>query len=595
MSDEGFAIRCPYCFEWSEWRRHPSKVAVRDKDEMRKLLDLCRDSDKDLDNPKIFRCQTPSWICPARFEAFVCESEAAAFEFIEMADSWAVKRDFRLYKHDRVTRWDGRYYGILFSTRTIPRQRHIELERLIDPQLLSRMLSGVAEEVGAPVTIYTATFYDTGDKEMVSWRPIESYQRERQFVPPRYNPLCELLRSFALSPVLDVFHKVKPETCPDNLSDHGTCGGQMGVACVRADWNRCPAFLRERYKRGFCYSHDREMIDHLIDAWPEQDRYPQPIQEFCWAGFAEVAIPIVVHGLLLGVAMTGQFIVQPDRVASANALIDRLPGLAYKRPDLERLLGVARGRSAQRDDEQCLEDFVVSPEDIGRKVDVIVSHVKQLARTATARYRDFRLRSESLFRQELLGRIGAQPDIEQPDVFETELLAILGRMREFWGFRAVYLLVAPTEGHDVHVIAFSGADEKTYFGLNAKVIGQVQEHYRQDYPSPLVVDFRKPSPPSGHYARDLLRVLAGARTDPDLCVPTDGRFYFGALVPLTNCLAGLVFAGRDGQAVSPFKHRVGEGISDLCKEVIFDTSIEIIRRLEEVRGPFLGAGASESG
>jgi len=553
---------------------------------MKDLLSQCQGDHPVSPDSKILRCKRPFWVCPGPFEAFVCNTEDDAFEFIEMADAWSIKRDFRLYKLDRTQRWEGQYYGILFSIRPVPRQRHIELERLIDPQLLSCTLSGIAEEIRAPVTIYAASSYLSPDGTEVAWLPIESYQPRKRFVPPRYNPICELLRGEALSPVLNEFHNITQENCPQELGCKGACGGRLCVPCLSREWNHCPAFLMERRKRGLCYSHDMEMIDRLIQTWGEDTRCPQPIQESCWAGFTEVAIPIVVHDLLVGVAMTGQFVIDPDEVALGDNIVDRLPGLDYSREKLERFIEVARGRAPRDDDERRLADFVVSTEDVDEKVDVIVNHGKQLAQTATARYRDLRLRSESLFKQELLGRINDGAD--EPAAIDEKLLELLGRMREYWGFEAVYLLLSPKEEPRVHAIAFSGTTTETYFGFNTKAAGRIEQDYRQDYPSPLIIDFSKLRTPTGKYAKDLQTVLMNARMDPDLCLPTDGRFYFCALVPMRQCLAGLVFAGRQQGAVSPLKHRVEGGISDLCQEVIFDTSIQIIRRLEEVYGPYLG-------
>ena len=324
--EQGFAVRCPHCFEWTESSLTPEQVAVCSAEELQVILGGLRGDPEHFISPKLLRCAQPPWACPAPFEAFVFKSESDAARFIQTSQAWSIKAGFRLYRLDRVSRWDG-YMGVLVCTGPVPRQRDILLDRLFDPELLQRSLAGIALEIGAPLTVYAADTLEVNGENRTIWVPIEAYSRENGIVPPRYNPFCKLCRTAELlQPLNHLAHRGNPDDCPLEMGRRHTCAGR-NAPCISRDWHRCPAFLEARASESLCYASDRACIENVVWQWTNGET-PTSYEHKCWAGLKEFAFPIVVHDILVGVAMTGQFLLEGEDMLSVDALVERHPSLA---------------------------------------------------------------------------------------------------------------------------------------------------------------------------------------------------------------------------------------------------------------------------
>ena len=312
MSNTGFSIRCPHCFEWSDWPDgDPRTYVLESEDDRQDIIDrLCEDPQAFADH-RMLRCQSPGGDCPAPFEAFICPDRDSAHAFVERIPTWALRRAFRLYETDHRSRWK-KYSAVIFCTKPVPRQRHLELEKLLDRELLSRAIVGMAEELQAPVTVYAAKYFEVDEEAHKYWIPVEAYSPNTPHIPPRYNLFCEVCRQATIDRLLaDFDHAVSPEACPVGFGRDGFCAGGE-AACKKGDWNHCPAFLDARNKHGLCYSSDQRIIGELERKWDEgQLKAPRTERWYCWAGFREIAVPIVVHDHLIAVAMSGQII--PDK------------------------------------------------------------------------------------------------------------------------------------------------------------------------------------------------------------------------------------------------------------------------------------------
>ncbi|MHC4604110.1 MAG: hypothetical protein ACYS6W_12355, partial [Planctomycetota bacterium] len=273
MADKGFAIRCPHCRKWNVWADvHPEKVALDSKEEFKKILgglkiEGLHGKEGSFSHRKLLRCESPLWLCPSPFEAFVCRSELDAFDFLEDSEAWSFKRDFRLFKADCKSRWEdkeeGQYYGILFNTQSVPRQREIELELLMDSELLSRLIVGMSHEIQAPLTVFAANAFKPKDNEVsVYWMPIEVYSMGQWIVPATFNKFCACCRNIVMQRQIEKFadENYSVNDCPIGFGKDGKCGGK-DAACMQAvkDWTHCPAFMEERQEFP-CTNSDLQLI-----------------------------------------------------------------------------------------------------------------------------------------------------------------------------------------------------------------------------------------------------------------------------------------------------------------------------------------------
>ena len=67
MGDTGFAIRCPHCFEWSDWPdQHPKDLVVT-AEEQEEILKGLRDDPLKFSHDKMLHCKNGPGRCPCAF------------------------------------------------------------------------------------------------------------------------------------------------------------------------------------------------------------------------------------------------------------------------------------------------------------------------------------------------------------------------------------------------------------------------------------------------------------------------------------------------------------------------------------------------
>ena len=586
MAENGFAIRCPHCRKWSIWADvHPEKVALNSQKELDYILYRLNNTSlkggcDTFSDPKLLRCKSPSWSCPASFEAFVCRSEYDVFDLLGEGDGWSFKRDFRLFKADCKSRWEnqeeGKYFGILFNTQPIPRRTEIELEQLLDRELLRRWILGVSYEIEAPFTVFAASVFKPKCGECTAyWIPIESYTMGRTQVPETFNKFCLCCRSIIVRKLIEKFEaeKVSVSNCPIDYGENDKCAGKK-AACMEdpKDWRRCPAFRRERWKC-LCTSSDLKLIWKIEDEWKSGELFEKEMKHRCPVGFMEIGFPIVVHEHVVGIGMTGQLFLEEGEIKEVDDLVKQWSILQGSEKELNKsrqeLIDGERQLSKQGKSK-----FLVDQTRLEKIVAMMHSNIERISEMANSRYRDFRMRSESAFREEMLGII--QRHKMERDFFDKRVTHIIERMRIFWAFEAIYLAGYSFKSRDISMISFSHKYKGSKaFGMPGKKVGTAYVKDYQMHPCPYLHLRGKGVPRNNPLLEELLPIFETAIQDPELNVPI-GKYYFFVLIPFLEEVYIFIFSVRDETAVASLKQREEGGVSEFCQDAILETCTEVI-------------------
>lgn len=580
MDSDGFSIRCPHCFEWAEWPIHPEALVVSPGREIQEIVEGLTNQPDTFSHPKMLECKSSVMRCTAPFQAFVVKDQQTAHKLVESLPSWAIRRAFRPYRQDHYRRWDD-YSAVLICTRHVVRQKHIELEHILDRELLSRASVGVAVELKSPVTVYAATVFETAGTVHECWVPVEAYSTDLKYVPPRYNLFCEICRQSVIDEVVREFDAHRsPADCPLELGRNGTCAGRA-PACMERDWSHCPAFLKRRYERKLCYWCDCELISRLEEDWRERRLEPLGcVTHKCWAGFTEIAVPVEVHEHLIAVMMTGQYLLENDTLVTMAELFKRLPFMEARKEEIVRARDLLLGHcDARTEQERYTQEFRIDGERFKAVIKLAQDNRDRLARVAFTRYRQYRARSETEFKNELMGNLdtlGASPNTEM-----NLLNKVLGRMREFWAFKGVYFLTWQRSNQKLSVRAFGSSREDEPHLERPRTIGMIDVDFCQAHPLTWLYnrDENHITSPNA-WAKRFQRLFSAIMHDDELHVPL-GPYYFMVAVPFGDNVHTFVFAVRDEESVSPLRPLQKGGISEICQEAILDTCISVIRKLGE--------------
>lgn len=593
--ETNFAIRCPHCQKWLvQDEKHPKEVAISSKAELEHILKLLeraisrREGDTFF-HEKLFRCESPPWICPTSFEAFVCRNRKDTLEFFKVTKAYSFKRAFRLYKRkDCEDRWEE-YHVILLCTQPIQRLPNIELESLMNRELLSRLIAGISIEIYSPLTIFTANIFEPKGKDPEElWMPVEGYPGEKQLVPPHYNKFCECCRNIVMTKLIKEFEdrKISANKCPISFGKNGKCAGKE-AACIHKpekDWNHCPAFIKERKQRCPCYSSDHNLIEKVKNKWPEGESTERKLSR-CYAGFTEIAFPIEVHGHLVGIAMTGQMFFNKEEIADVNDFLSGKSANKAKSWDLlqgsEKKLEEAKQNLIEENQGKEGEPrFMVTKDELDNRIELSEKNIERIQDMAESRYHDFRGRSEFAFRQEVLWFIENQK--REMEFFNSHILRLLERMREFWAFEAVYLVEYSLETKDISVVSFDNIYRKgKSFGTPGKKLGSIEIECLPIHPSPYLHRMDQPFTGEEAILEELVPIFEQARNDPELEIPI-GEYYFFALIPFLEKVYAFIFTVRDDRATCNLKHRVTGGVSKLCQDVILETCTQVIYGLSDI-------------
>lgn len=606
MANGNFAIRCPICHECSEYKDIPEEIAVSSVDEFTSIMQQFQRGER---NKKLLRCKSPRLFCPAPFEAIVYKSGSQEFEELKIPNSWSLTRRFRLPKNkdEPSVRWDsemeGKYCCILFHTQSVQRLRYIELESLMNRELVSRLISGICVEIDTPLTFFAGNVFEPEDRSVepkVYWVPIEGYsQDEKKLVPPRYNLFCKTCRDISMRKLVVEFNKEKEnkyniKNCHLSFVKNEKCGGKEAV-CMREqiEWDHCPAFVQEREDKCPCYNSDLALITLVEKFWREKKIPEYGIQDKCHAGFHEVAFPIEVHGHLVGVAITGQMFFKPDEIKQARDFINSRPGTFSKREwptqiGEEDTLNNARqrliGTELDKTEEKQKTVFLIDEEKLEQKIKCLLPNLDRFKKSAESHYRDFRVRSEFAFRQELLGFIENQRT--QEDFFKNEIPYVLKRMQEFWAFNGVYLLNYSFDTMKVSTIAMSILGRAEAFGFTGKNGLNLKIGWQEFHPYPYL-HFRGSEPHSVsstfNQAIPLIEQIVDRNNKGSDLKIKNQDCEFLVVVPTYRGVYTFLFAVRDQYEVSSLESLNPGNISNLCQDAIFETCSEIVGEFHNVR------------
>lgn len=574
----GFSIRCPNCFEWSTWQSAAVENYVVDPaQESRKIVSGLRSDPDHFNHPKLLRCQQKTKTCQAPFEAFIFRNRSDAHTFIHRVPSWLTKRAFRLPKADQFSRWK-QYSVAAFYPGSVERQKHIELDKLLDKELLARAIVGISAELKSPVTVYTATTFENGRHCNKYWVPIEAFSETHSIIPPRFNPFCNYCRQTTLKTIVDKARAFSVSRCPLNFGKDGKCVGRE-PACVVRDWNRCPAFLEARLKECPCYQNDCRMINKLERSWRAGKSITlREKTSHCWAGLGEMAIPIIVHDHLVAVATSGQYAVGSNRTPHPNKLVQNHPVL---KPERNKLLAaweiMNRSRRPSTDDESKVASFVISKREYLKRVAMLTEDINAIQSVANGRYRDGRWRAEVAFKNEMLGRI--REIKARPSLISSAVNSIVERMREFWAFKATYLFEHNNVTKAVKLIGFAlkGSPRKD-FGLEQHTVGRIEGVFSQMDPLPYLQNRSEGKPPDNPWVASFCKLMTSSRRIP---LP-EGSHYFYVFVPYAEKTFVFVLAARDENDISALRQLNAADVSLVCQDAILETCTEVIQHVGEV-------------
>ncbi len=589
MSHEGFAIRCPHCFEWSRWENgHPKDHAIdTDGKEWAEILEAVRGQVGSFRHPKLLTCQHSGVDCPMPFRAVVVADSLVAHKMVAQVPSWGPQRAFRLWKSDLTERWSG-FSAVLFTLGSVPRLKDIELEAVLDRHLLARTIHGIGAEINAPFTVYVAEVFrtDSPDRpELVYWSPVEGYSQERwEPVPPKYNPLCELCRNQVMTALRDEMEtQLSPQQCPAGLGDrNGGCGGR-DAACLRQDWNRCPAFLNRRLQVDPCYKSDIAAIEQVEREWSQRKSREEWPTHQCWAGFTELAVPIIIHDHLVAVAMSGQLMPPGTNVATAETVMKEAPLLVACRGQVEKALGVLATSAGDKELTGGEPAWDPTPYRLteARQSELtkgIAANVKQIETAGNARYLYLRERYEMAFREELVGRLHRV--LVRTGSERAGRLAIVERLREYWAFMAAYLMVWDPANGELRLIARALQGKAAVLRDDGgALLGRIGAEFAQSHPLPWSREFPADPPPPNAWIRGFHAVCDAADSMAEVGMPRGGTSFFVAF-PTRERVYILGLCDRDTTAVSPMRKAKNGGISPFAREYILSTATEAVRLVD---------------
>lgn len=576
----GFAIRCPFCGNWSIWRGlDPRSLAVRSPDEAKQiLLTQYQRGTEAGKHPKLLRCTSPRWICPSSYEALIFEDESTALSALkDICKARTLSRDFRLFREDCETRWeDPPLYGILTCMQPVPRQEDVELGSLLDPELLHRMSLGISAEIQTPCTFYAPRHFKTKfTPSMTFWMPTEPYFRGTESNPQGYNRFCEQVRNVVLSDLAERCEKEKYSTsnCPLALGENGLCAGQQ-AACTQnpIDWHHCPAFLTQRGIQCPCYLSDVSLINRVSDEWTRKGRTDESIQYRDTLGFSEVCFPIAVQGHLIGVAITGQMYRDPDEIISVEELVSRWPALRDYRECLEQAkasLIQEEIRLKKRDSSR----FLVDSKQFEQRKKMLGSFIQRVSHLLNTRNSEIQGRTEYAFREEILALIRNAKARE--DFFQSIPAVLLERMREFWGFEAAYIARHSPVTNNISVLAFSSAFVKTPCGFPGDKLCRVDLRYAQPNPTLYIHSNIDKAPPTNPFLKALVSRHHQLTHDGRFNFPSNALWIF-TIVPVVSETFIFLFAVQSGSAGKVEHVSFPDDVCDLLREAIFRTCSESV-------------------
>jgi ligand-binding sensor protein len=386
------------------------------------------------------------------------------------------------------------------------------------------------------------------------------------------------------------------ENCPKSYGTDGLCMGR-DPACARKpkDWDHCPAFLEVRKDRCPCYNSDLALTVRVQEAVREAVRRGEVpgerVRHECHAGFCEVAFPIIVHDQLVGVAMTGQVFSRPDQIKPAHEFVrsKRVNGVSVawetqkgKEELLEEVRQILIGTELDRRRTGEHTAFLVNEAQLKEKVDCLLPNLERFQKSAEAHYRDFRIRSECAFRQELLGFVANHKADE--NFFEEHIKYVLQRMQSFWAFKASYLLHYSFDQKMISLVASSVLGKAVAFGLPGRYGQELSIPLTDFHPCPYLHS-RDATPHSVsaplNNATRVIESIIDKSNGTELKV-THSNCEFFVVLPTVRGVYTFVLVARDPAEVSGLECLSPGSVSDLTQDLVFETCGEIVGEFQNL-------------
>ena len=572
-----FVILCPTCQKYSFYYRNPDDIQLTKVSDLRDALRHPRDR-------RLLHCKNPG--CFAPFEAFLAGDRDAARHLLQhVSGLWLPPRHFHLRKNTVPQNFPNKYVG-LFCRKDVRRWEEFRLGALIDLDLISKSLLGFGVRERVPITLFEAV---AAGPSKIAWLPVEAGGTGEYDIPPLFAQPCTACRNIFENRARRALESAmrRKRQCPYVRKCVSVdCPFGLGVTTkAKRALDRCLWLLEMRQKYSPCSSSDAELIEEIARGFRTNGRnYAKSLPRPCWAGLREIGFPIVVHGHLLGIAMTGQFAGtsykptvaallraerkwRADHKSSMNShcllhgserSLDR--GLRNTQPWTWK---PERSEATPSDAERTGKLVSISKDDLKVLSERLAKDVEHICTVANDRYAKERNLVEDAFRAEILGKLNNY--YVQGLEMEGFLAHVALRMRRFWAFRRCYILGAPDWQWEQGLRLLACSPDVSH--KSARSTSCVNWPLEERAASRGMLIDRSPD----SRERDSSKILAAIQHLPGYVVK-DGSF--ACLHRLSDQYFLFLFNGRDQKHLSPLPHPVPDNhvrISEDCRTHVLRT------------------------
>ena len=227
----------------------------------------------------------------------------------------------------------------------------------------------------------------------------------------------------------------------------------------------------------------------------------------------------------------------------------------------------------------------MNADEVRDRIALLRPNIERITEMANARYRDIRRRSEAVFREELLEYFQKQKS--EPDFFDRAVPHILKRMREFWAFKAVYLVAYSHTSKDICIIGMSSTTKgEKHFGLPGEKLMTSVNVFSQTHPIRYL--YRRSVPQDGldPFVTDLLGVFDKLSQKEEFSIDTDDVMdpnHLFIIVPFYDDLYAFIFSVRDEKGLCRLERPARGDVSELCQEFMLRVCTEVVYEFGDVK------------
>ena len=474
-----FVITCPWCKEPSSFEMSLNDISINEKNR-----DLYLNKIKNNEDDRyILKCK--NLFCLAPFEAVVCKERDNAIFLQErlIGNVWFSPRRFRLRKNLAGDLYEN-YFSVLFNRRDIERKTELTFSEFIDLDMITRFLFGTTLRQ----KLHTSIFEAWVTPEKTFWIPIDPFYPESdKFITQIQDPQCMSCRKI---------FKIQEKAFLENLKKNIYCEYSdfcpLGTNCIlvtgiedEKKWNRCLKCLEFREDNCMCYHSDLSIIKSITEQF-EKGKFDQdrPFVKQCWAGNKEIASPIIVHNHIVAVIISGPFITA-DSTQTVDKLIHK--EIEYRRENLlnpESCLKENKSelekelRELKNIDNKKINIRITNLPD--REIDAIFKglkiDIKHITEIVNNKYVHIRNLIENAYRREITSFL-TNKLLEECE-FSDFLVHLLDRMKQFWAFENVCLLMGSQSDDNLTVFA---TDSEVLKKEDSSITIEKPEHLKHEF------------------------------------------------------------------------------------------------------------------